>query len=144
MELHVTPTYSSFSSNIFPSSRSKAFNSLLLYCLQPFEAGYSLFQLSVTPVRELISSTYVKYKSSLLALRCFAQVCPSLPPPPPPFFFGIKFMVASPQSMKVSFIIILSKKYNCRGVPLPGWHWQPFVWLLTFQENHLYGQFVFG
>lgn len=66
---------------------------------------------------------YVKYKSSLLALLCFAKVCPcpSPPPPPsPPFLGGIKFMVASPQSMKVSFSIILSKKYNCLGVPLPG------------------------
>lgn len=38
---------------------------------------------------------------------------------------------------KFLFIIILSKKYNCRGVPLPGWHWQLYLWLLTFQENHL-------
>lgn len=38
---------------------------------------------------------------------------------------------------KFLFIIILSKKYNCRGVPLPGWHWQLYLWPLTFQENHL-------
>lgn len=63
--------------------------------------GCSLFQLLAVLVKckELISSTYVETKvspgSSAALLKSVLSLLSLL--------FGIKFMVASPQSMKVSF-----------------------------------------
>lgn len=111
---------------------------LTLKYQKPFETGCSLFfQLSVTLVKfkELISSMYVRYKSSLLAqvLLCWSLSFLFSPY----FFFESNLWLPLHRVWKFLFIIILSKKYNCRGVPLPGWHWQFYMWLLTFQENHL-------